>query len=138
MREVFRQAHGSGIVQSAHAINAGYVPKLLQVPPTLNHPSVHAVLQEQHSVPQDEQSVPQEGKRVPQEGKSVPDEEQSVLPVDAVWVRLPSGDGGVHENGAEVVAAVNQVIVGLGDMNVDVKHDVQVSGVLGVDVYVGM
>ncbi len=118
MREVFRQAHGSGIIQSAHAINAGRVPDLLPVPPTLDHPAVHAAL---HNTAAPQHAAPTQPVAA---GHAVSGDVG--VPVDAVWVRLPSGGGGVQDNGAEVVAAVNQVIVGLGDMNVDVTHDVQV------------
>lgn len=98
MREVFRQARGSRIVQSAHAVNAGRVPQLLATSTSLDHPSLAALLQPQLAPPE-------------------------AVPTDAVWVRL-SQQG--RDNGAEVAAAVKDVVNALGNMGVHVQHDVQV------------
>ena len=99
MREVFRQARGSRIVQSAHAVNAGRVPQLLETSPFLAHPSLTALLQPEAAPP-------------------------NTTPIDAVWVRLPPG--GARDNGAEVVAAVKGVVNALGSKGVHVHRDVQV------------
>lgn len=99
MREVFRQAQGSRIVQSAHAVNAGRMPELLETPSSLAHTSLTALLQPS-AAPADAASV------------------------DAVWVRLP-GEGS-QDNGAEVAAAVKDVVNALGSKGVHVQRDVQV------------